>query len=211
MTVQNDIDWEDLCSNENIEDMDYERVFGDVDIVEHDDGPNPVCSIAYKPSFQRAMNYFRGVIRKNEFSSRALKLTSVCLKHNPANYTVWHYRRACFKKLCKGQGLNQIPIELDLEFAAKLGGTNPKNYQVWYHRRALLEIAIKQTNIYFGDLDNLQHAVKKELGYIESVLRTDAKNYHVSKLIKTSKNLEFPINDNLLCEIHRLGHTANGC
>jgi len=140
-----------------------------------------------------------------------LKLTSVCLKHNPANYTVWHYRRACFKKLCKGQGLNQIPIELDLEFAAKLGGTNPKNYQVWYHRRALLEIAIKQTNIYFGDLDNLQHAVKKELGYIESVLRTDAKNYHVSKLIKTSKNLEFPINDNLLCEIHRLGHTANGC
>jgi protein farnesyltransferase/geranylgeranyltransferase type-1 subunit alpha len=205
--VKTDADWE------------FGEVFEDVAPVPQNDGPEPVCSIAYKPSFERAMNYFRAVIRLKEYSPRAFQLTSICLKHNPSNYTVWHYRRICLTDLCRGSTGNNgdmdgnntstgtnvsraaiidpTLVELDLEFAAQLGGANPKNYQVWYHRRALLESMLLQQNGVQkngtddetsskddNDVNNnslsVSDMVKKELSYIASVLKADAKNYHVS-------------------------------
>jgi protein farnesyltransferase/geranylgeranyltransferase type-1 subunit alpha len=96
------------------------------------------------------------------FQDRALQLTALCLQFNPANYTVWHFRRQCLKV-----GLTEDLVDNDLELAAHLGGSNPKNYQIWYHRRALLES--------FGL--SLERA-RKELDYVGTVLEVDAKNYH---------------------------------
>ena len=59
---------------------------------------------------------------------RALKLTATCLKFNPANYTVWNYRRQCLQNL--GLTSDKAAVQNDLDLAASLGGSNPKNYQV---------------------------------------------------------------------------------
>jgi protein farnesyltransferase/geranylgeranyltransferase type-1 subunit alpha len=96
---------------------------------------------------------------------RTLKLSATCLKLNPANYTVWHFRRQCLQSL----GLDQTSICQDLDLAANLGGDNPKNYQIWYHRRALLES-------FPGSLQ--QVFLESELSYIAQVLEEDSKNYH---------------------------------
>lgn len=173
------------CLSKGITDL--ETVFSDIKPILQDDGPSPVCAIAYPPDFEEAMNYFRAVLLAQEYSSRALDLTSICLKFNPANYTIWHFRRECLKALSTSPdkiSIDKDLVEKDLEFSAKIGGSNPKNYQIWYHRRALLESILE------GKLsDNLQVSVedlkerifdvtRKELMYVSIILNEDAKNYH---------------------------------
>lgn len=99
---------------------------------------------------------------------RALELSALCLQFNPANYTVWHFRRRCLLAL-NDEKLSPQVLEQDLELAASLGGSNPKNYQIWYHRRALLEACGLEEDL-----------AGKELEYVATVLTEDAKNYHVS-------------------------------
>ena len=139
-------------------------VFSDINPIAQDDGPQPVCKIAYKADFVVAYDYMRAILKADERSDRALKLTAVCLKLNPANYTVWHFRRLCLEQL----GLTEERVHHDLELAADLGGSNPKNYQIAFHRRFLLEAA---------GLD--EDKARRELTYIAAVLQEDGKNYHM--------------------------------
>jgi len=163
-------------------------LFHDVTPIPQEDGPHPVCAISYKEDFTEAMNYLRAVLRANELSARALKLTSICLKLNPANYTVWHFRRRCLQNLSSSPSTKFAPesIQSDLEFSSKLGGSNPKNYQIWYHRRALLEPTFEAEMIKQKegkekgkeDEDDIIQKAKEELNYINGVLENDGKNYH---------------------------------
>jgi protein farnesyltransferase/geranylgeranyltransferase type-1 subunit alpha len=139
-------------------------VFPDLEPIPQDDGPEPVCVIQYPTSFRLAYDYMRAVWKEDELSERSLKLTALCLKLNPANYTVWHFRRKCLRHL----GLDKEIIFKDLNLSASLGGDNPKNYQIWYHRRALLEN--------YPTLK--QDFLETELEYILGVLQEDSKNYH---------------------------------
>jgi protein farnesyltransferase/geranylgeranyltransferase type-1 subunit alpha len=115
---------------------------------------------------------FATVLATRECSPRVLKLTATCLQQNPANYTVWHYRRQCLEAVHGGttDALKSC-IQADLELAASLGGDNPKNYQVWYHRRALLERLVDVPEL-FADF------TLGELDYIRQVLLKDGKNIH---------------------------------
>jgi len=75
------------------------EVFHDIDPIPQNDGPYPVCAIDYPEAFVRAMDYLRALMKINEHSERALELTAVCLRYNPANYTTWWYRRQCLSVL----------------------------------------------------------------------------------------------------------------
>ena len=107
--------------------MNFFAALHDIEPIPQDDGPEPVCSIAYSPEFIQAYDYLRALLKSDERSERALNLTTLCLQLNPANYTVWHFRRRCLISLSSES--EQTPtidterIDKDLDFAGKLGGT----------------------------------------------------------------------------------------
>ena len=106
-------------------------------------------------------------------AERTLRLTGLCLKLNPANYTIWHFRRQCLDTIMANSSTEEdataLLVQKDLAFAATLGGANPKNYQIWYHRRALLESAGTKLS---------DEVIAQELAYVAKVLNEDSKNYH---------------------------------
>lgn len=130
--------------------------WSDVKPCPHEDGPNPVAVINYTEKFRVTFDYFRAILKSDERSERAFNLTTDCAALNPANYTVWYYRRILIQDLKK-----DIPQEMD--FMENVIADHPKNYQVWHHRRVLVELG--------GDPQN-------EKRFTERILEMDAKNYH---------------------------------
>ncbi|CAF3657472.1 unnamed protein product [Rotaria socialis] len=130
--------------------------WSDVVPIEQDDGPNAVVKIAYSEAFRDTFDYLRACMHKNELSERALELTKSACHLNPANYTVWCYRRKILLHL--GSDLDE-----ELAFVGRMIELHPKNYQVWEHRRLIVEISGHSSN---------------ELSFIASTIKLDSKNYH---------------------------------
>jgi len=130
--------------------------WSDITPIKQDDGPNPVCQIAYSPEFSEVMDYFRAILQKDERSERALQLSSEVIECNPANYTAWYFRRLVLDAL-------KSDLKKELEFVSKVGFNNPKNYQIWHHRKLCVEK--------LGDYST-------ELEYIGKHIKKDSKNYH---------------------------------
>ncbi|XP_050293443.1 protein farnesyltransferase/geranylgeranyltransferase type-1 subunit alpha [Anthonomus grandis grandis] len=128
----------------------------DVTPLPQDDGEHPVVAIDYSEEFQDCFDYFRAIVQKKEYSDRALELTKTASSFNPANYTVWQYRRETLKSLGKD-------LQEELDYIGKVILKQTKNYQVWHHRKILVEW--------------LQDPSKEKF-LTEKALSKDAKNYH---------------------------------
>lgn len=102
------------------------------------------------------MNYFRAILQKDERSQRALDITTEAILLNPANYTVWYYRRLILDSI-------NGDWKKELEFVSEQAEDKPKNYQIWYHRQVVVEK--------LGTPGN-------ELEFTEVILEDDSKNYH---------------------------------
>jgi len=130
--------------------------WADVTPLAQDDGPSPIVQIAYTERFKDVYDYFRAVLKSGEKSRRVLQLTEDALELNPANYTVWHYRRVVLKAI-------GADIKEELQYCREIIEEHPKNYQVWQHRRVLIE--------WLNDPGT-------ELRFTEVILAIDQKNYH---------------------------------
>jgi len=130
--------------------------WADVTPLPQDDGPSPVVQIAYTDRFKDVYNFFRAVLKSGEKSERVLALTEDALELNPANYTVWHYRREVLKAI-------DADLKAELKYCRDIIEEHPKNYQVWQHRRVLVE--------WLNDSGS-------ELRFTELILAQDQKNYH---------------------------------
>jgi len=97
--------------------------WSDVVPIEQDDGPNAVVKIAYSDRFRETFDYIRACMQSNEMSERALELTKTACQLNPANYTVWCYRRKLLYHL-------ESDLNEELTFIGQTIKENPKNYQV---------------------------------------------------------------------------------
>lgn len=128
----------------------------DIKPVPQDDGPTPVVQIAYTEKFKDCYDYFRAVLAKGEKSERSLELTETAISMNPANYTVWQFRREILQALNKD-------LREEMNFVSDIIMEQQKNYQVWHHRRALVE--------WSGD-------ASQELDFTAKILHCDQKNYH---------------------------------
>ena len=71
--------------------VDDDQLWKDVTPIPQDDAERPMVQIAYEPEYRKAMNLFRGILKKDERSERALKLTTLILQYNPGHYTVWYF------------------------------------------------------------------------------------------------------------------------
>jgi len=130
--------------------------WGDIKPIPQDDGPDPVCRIAYTDQFSEIMGFFRAILQKDERSPRALALTEEVISVNPANYTAWYFRRILLDEL-------HSDLRSELAFVSKIGKSSAKNYQVWHHRKVVIE-KLKDPSA--------------ELNYTSDLINDDSKNYH---------------------------------
>jgi len=130
--------------------------WADVEKTYQDEGPYEIMPIAYSIEYKEKMDILRTLMKNNEKSERALKLTEEIISLSPSNYVIWKYRQEIIKEL-------NVDLKKELNIFVEYAEENPKCYQLWHHRQVIIE----KLN---DPLD--------ELNFIHEMLKYDSKNYH---------------------------------
>ncbi|ORX55357.1 hypothetical protein BCR36DRAFT_321389 [Piromyces finnis] len=130
--------------------------WADVERTYQDEGPFEIMPIAYSIEYKEKMDILRTLMKNNEKSERALKLTEDIIALSPSNYVIWKYRQEIIKEL-------NVDLKGELNLFVEYAEENPKCYQLWHHRQVIIE----KLN---DPLDELQ--------FIHDMLQYDSKNYH---------------------------------
>ncbi|KAG8944701.1 CAAX geranylgeranyltransferase alpha subunit [Tulasnella sp. 424] len=104
--------------------------WGDVTPIPQADDGKVLAPILYSQEYKEAMDYFRAILQKEEYSERVLGLTEHIIRMNPAHYSVWQYRYRTLIKI-------NSPLDKELELINSMMAQNLKTYQIWHHRRLL--------------------------------------------------------------------------
>ena len=67
------------------------------------------------------MSYFRAILRSQEFSERAFRLTEEVIEYAEGNYNAWFYRRKLLENLGK-------PLNEEMEWLQEIGLEKEKNF-----------------------------------------------------------------------------------
>jgi len=134
-----------------------EQGWADVERTIQDEGPYPVMPIAYSIEYSDKMDILRTLMKNNEKSKRALKLTEEIIEMSPSNYVIWKYRQEIIKEL-------NVDLKEELNVFIKIAKENPKCYQLWHHR----QIIIEKLNDPLDELEFIK----------EMLIEDDSKNYH---------------------------------
>ncbi|KAF2863556.1 farnesyltransferase [Piedraia hortae CBS 480.64] len=128
-----------------------------------------LASISYTPNYAESISYLRALMAANEFSRRAIELTSEVISMNPAHYTVWLYREKCLERV--GEDLLK-----EREWLDGIAEANEKNYQIWGHR---IWLVTKIAGDPSTPIEDLCTTLTHERTLMQSMLNRDSKNYHV--------------------------------
>ncbi|KAG8895169.1 CAAX geranylgeranyltransferase alpha subunit [Tulasnella sp. 403] len=124
----------------------------DITPIPQADTGHVLVPILYNPEYKEAMDYFRGIVQKEEYSERVLDLTEHIIRMNPAHYSVWSVRSQVIlprwvptvlclhgKRQYRYHTLLKIgaPLDKELELMNAMLSHNLKTYQIWHHRRLL--------------------------------------------------------------------------
>ncbi|CAB3406566.1 unnamed protein product [Caenorhabditis bovis] len=148
-------DEQELCTSTLYKDN---KDWSDIVPIYPSEDEDRAVKIAVTEDFIDAFAYFRAILKKKEFSNRVLILLEDCIRLNPANYTVWQYRRETLKAL-------NSDLKKEIKYLDTIIEETPKNYQVWHHRRLIVE------QIGASMLDY-------ELDFTGDILNDENKNYH---------------------------------
>ncbi|CAD6199238.1 unnamed protein product [Caenorhabditis auriculariae] len=172
------------------------ELWKDVTPIYPNDAENGAVRINLSEQFVDAFAYLRAAMEKLEYSERTLDLTTDCIQQNPANYSVWQYRREILLHLKKNLGK-------ELEYLDMIIEESPKNYQVWHHRRKCVE------ELGIG-------AASGEINFTALIIGDENKNYHawqhrqwVVRTFKVPYNEEMSFSLRLLLEDHRNNSAYN--
>lgn len=111
--------------------------------------------------YSKLMSTFRGLMNIQEYSMRALELTSAVIKENPSDAAAWHYREEILAKI-------SFDKFKELEYTDLVMNDGLKSYQAWYHRKWVV---------------NQFQTPPKSLNLIVHRIQVDKRNFHAWEYI----------------------------
>ncbi|EGV61199.1 CAAX geranylgeranyltransferase alpha subunit [Yamadazyma tenuis] len=143
--------------------MNSEYTYDDIEPVALNEEQPQLCQILYTDQFKSVMGTLLALMKKNEYSDRALALTGLGIEILPSHYSIWIYRYNVIREIGKD-------LVDELDWLETISLDNEKNYQIWNYRQLIIEQVIGTTG---------QYNYHREFPIMAAMLSSDAKNHHV--------------------------------
>lgn len=137
--------------------------FSDVVPVDLNTEEPQLCQILYDEEYKSVMGVLLALLKKREYSERALELTQTGIDILASHYTIWNYRYNILLHLKKD-------LLKELDWCEELALENEKNYQIWNYRQLIIGEILRKG----GEFN-----AYREYAILDAMLEQDSKNHHV--------------------------------